>query len=148
MIPENIQDFISDQTCATVCCVGKSDDPYCFSCFYAFDPEEGSIYFKSAADTQHARMLKENHFIAGTIQPDKLNTLMIKGIQFRGIAISPDHPLAKKGTSKYYQRFPLALAMSGEVWTIRLSHIKMTDSTLSFGKKTVWTRAEEKHHAA
>ncbi len=45
-------------------------------------------------------------------------------------------------------KFPLAVAIPGEVWTIRLSHIKMTDSTLSFGKKISWTRAEEKVHAA
>jgi uncharacterized protein YhbP (UPF0306 family) len=148
MIPESIIDFINDQTCSTVCCVDKEDDPYCFSCFYAFDPEEGSIYFKSSSDTLHAQALRENHFVAGTIQPDKLNSLMVKGIQFRGLAMSPEHPLARKGTSKYYLKFPLALAMPGEVWTIRLSHIKMTDNTLAWGKKIQWTRAEEKHHAA
>jgi len=148
MIPDTIRNFIADQTCSTVCCVGKENDPYCFSCFYAFDPEEGSIYFKSSPDTLHAKMMKENHFVAGTIQMDKLNKLMIKGVQFRGVAMSPEHPLARNGNSKYYRKFPMALAMPGEVWTLRLSHIKMTDNTLSFGKKIEWTRAEEKHHAA
>jgi uncharacterized protein YhbP (UPF0306 family) len=33
---------------------------------------------------------------------------------------------------------PIVLAMPGKVYAIRLQWIKMTDSTLGFGKKVVW----------
>jgi uncharacterized protein YhbP (UPF0306 family) len=149
MIPDSILDFIASQTCATVCCVGRNDnDPYCFSCFYALDPEQGSIYFKSSAKTFHSTLMSENHFISGTIHPDKLNPMTIRGIQFRGVVIDPEHPLGRKASEAYHAKFPLAKAMPGEVWTIRLSHIKMTDNSKTFGEKIVWTRAEEKVHAA
>ena len=145
MIPETIIDFITSQTCASICCVGASSkDPYCFSAFYMFDEQEGSIYFKTSPTSFHTELINENHFVAGTINPDKLDPLQIKGIQFRGVACGPNHPLSRRASMAYHSKFPLAKSMPGELWTIRLSHIKMTDNTQTFGEKILWTRAEER----
>lgn len=145
MIPETIIDFISGQTCATICCVGASSkDPYCFTAFVMFDEKEASLYFKTSPDAFHTGLLTENHFVAGTINPDKLDPLQIKGIQFRGVAIGPNHPLSRRAGLAYQSKYPLSKSMPGEVWTVRLSHIKMTDNTERFGEKILWTRAEER----
>ena len=40
----------------------------------------------------------------------------------------------------YHRKHPIALAIKGEVFTIRLDSIKMTDSTKVFGKKIFWNR--------
>lgn len=142
---KDIIDFLQKQTCATICCVDGEGHPYCFSCFYAFHQEAGLMYFKSSASSHHSALMKTDPFIAGTVLPDKLNKLIVKGIQFRGIILDDQHPLVKSALGNYLKQHPLALAIPGEVWTIRIDHIKMTDSTLGFGKKITWSRtgAEE-----
>jgi uncharacterized protein len=137
-IDDRIIDFFQDQTVATVCCLDNENHPYCFSCFYAIDPEKNLLCFKTSATTHHAQLMRKKNFIAGTIQPDKLNKLAIKGIQFSGEALLEDNPLCADASSLYHQKYPFALVMPGDVWTIRLTKIKMTDNTLAFGKKINW----------
>lgn len=134
--------FIEKQKCASVCCVDENGNPYCFSCFYTFNAEDGLLYFKSSEDSVHMKMIKIKPAISGTILPDKLQ-IVVKGIQFQGEVILPHHELAK-GASKYYHRkYPFAAVIPGEVWTILLTYIKMTDSSNKFGKKILWQRVEE-----
>ena len=135
---ERIVDFISQQKVASVCCVDAENHPYCFSCFYAFDKERNLIYFKSGSAANHSQLLLQNPAVAGTIQPDKLNTLAIKGVQFTGRILDGKDELCSQTESVYHKKFPFALAMPGEVWTLQLEVIKMTDNTLSFGKKLHW----------
>lgn len=137
---EIIAGFIQKQSCATVCCVDESNKPYCFSCFYAFNAEEGLLYFKSSADAHHSALMKINACIAGAILPDKLNTLLVKGIQFEGVLLDANHPLTKKASGFYHKKHPIALAMQGEISVIQINHIKMTDSSKGFGKKITWKR--------
>jgi hypothetical protein len=85
-------------------------------------------------------LLKHKPSVAGTILPDKLNKLLVKGIQFEGTLLDAGDSVAASAAVLYYKQNPLAVAMPGEVWTIRIDHIKMTDSTLGFGKKLKWSR--------
>jgi uncharacterized protein len=140
---KQIKDFLSSQKVATICSVSENGKPYCFSCFFAFDSERDLIYFKSNAKTSHCRMLLENPEVAGTIQPDKLNVLAIKGIQFSGKALDPSNPLCIEANRVYHRKYPFALAMTGDVWAIEPEYIKMTDSTAGFGRKTNWERQKE-----
>ncbi|HEY0732981.1 MAG TPA: pyridoxamine 5'-phosphate oxidase family protein [Chitinophagaceae bacterium] len=135
---ERITEFIEDQTVATVACIDSEQKPYCFSCFYAFDKEKSLLYFKTSANTNHVQMLNNNKHVAGTIQPDKLNRLAIKGIQFTGTVIDTVEQQSN-ASALYHKKYPFALAMPGEVWTIQLESIKMTDNTLAFGKKILWS---------
>jgi uncharacterized protein len=146
---KNMIDFITSQKVASICCLTESGSPYCFSCFFAFDSERNLIYFKSTSKTSHSRMLYANAAVAGTIQPDKLNILAIKGIQFSGMALDPSHPLCSHADNIYHKRYPFALAMPGEVWAIEPDFIKLTDSSVGFGRKTTWERkAEEQTRAS
>ncbi len=140
---KNIIQFINDQTCASVCCVDEQGNPYCFSCFYAFNSVDGLLYFKSSPASRHSSIISKKPFIAGTIQPDKLNILQVKGIQFEGIVLKENHPFTKQASGFYYKKHPIALAMSGEIWTIQMNSIKMTDSSMGFGKKINWDRSEK-----
>lgn len=139
---ENIIQFIQKQTCASICCVDKNGSPYCFSCFYAFNSEEGLLYFKSSTNAHHSSIISHNPGIAGTILPDKLNVLVVKGLQFEGIVLPDDHPAGKYAAGNYHKKYPFALTMPGEIWTIQINNIKMTDSTIGFGKKISWNRNE------
>lgn len=145
---EAIIQFVEQQNCASVCCIDEEGKPYCFSCFYAFSRNEGLIYFKSSSNSRHAGLMKKNSFIAGTVLPDKLNKLIVKGIQFEAIVLDTQIPQVKKGMSDYFKKHPAALAMPGEIWALQIKHLKMTDSTLGFGKKIIWNRAEKMEEAA
>ena len=139
---ESIIKFIEKQTVATICCVDEQGDPYCFSCFYAFNNEKGLIYFKSSSNAHHSFLLEKKAVIAGTILPDRLRPLVVQGIQFQGDILSFDDPLCSGATKTYLKKFPFALAMPGEVYAIQLTHIKMTDSSKGFGKKILWEKEE------
>ena len=136
----SISGFIDRQTVASIACVDENNEPYCFSCFYAFDALEGRMYFKSSLTSKHAQILLENRRVSGTIQPDKLRVFAIKGVQFTGTVI-PFFP-NEEASDNYHRRFPYALAMPGEVWVIELDAIKMTDNRIGFGKKIVWKRSD------
>ena len=137
---EYFDSFIEDNTCVSFACLDSHGKPYCFTCFYAVDLEKGLLYFKSSPDSNHAGFLLQNQSVAGTILPDKLNKLQVKGIQLEGQVLAFDHPSAKSAALQYYKTNPMAVAMPGEVWTVQLNRIKYTDNTLGFGKKIIWER--------
>ena len=136
----NIVHFIEKQNSATICCTGNAGNPYCFSCYYAINLKDGLLYFKSSVEAYHSILLKENPVIAGTILPDSLNKLKIKGVQLTGELLNNQDALVKDAYILYHRKHPIALAIKGEVFTIRLDSIKMTDSARIFGKKIFWNR--------
>lgn len=138
----SISQFIQEQTCASICCIDGTGKPYCFSCFYAFNAESGSLYFKSSTSSRHAGFLVKNPSVAGTILPDRLNKISIKGIQFEATVLDTRQPLVKRSLGIYLSKHPLALAIPGDIWALQINQIKMTDSTLGFGKKIIWKRNE------
>lgn len=137
---ETIIRFLKGQTCATICCTDEAGKPYCFNCYYLADGHKGLLYFKTSADTHHASLLAGNPVIAGTILPDKLIKLVVRGVQWQGELLPLLHPLAKDAYLQYHRKYAMALAIKGEVFTIQINSIKMTDSSLGFGKKTSWSR--------
>lgn len=135
---ERIKEFIKKQTCASICIINEKGNPHCFSCFYAFNSLDKLLYFKSSPDSYHLNLIKSNPGIAGTILPDKLNKLMIKGIQLQGQVLEHHHPMAKDATVNYHKKFPFAMTIKGDVLTIHLTDIKMTDNSFGVGKKILW----------
>ncbi len=144
---DKISDYIKEQSCANVCCVDELAKPYCFNCFYAYNADEQLLYYKSSLDTKHSGIVTIHSAIAGTILPDKLNKLQVRGLQFEGEVLPFDHPLAKTASTFYHKKNPVALAMPGEVWTIQINKLKFTDTALGFGKKLNWTRDEQLSNA-
>lgn len=139
-IQQHISNFIAQQTVASVCCSGPEGDLHCFSCYYAYNENQELLYFKTSDDSLHMQYLLKNALLAGTILPDKLNKLSIKGIQFNGELLRTSHAQDNDAAKLYHRRFPFALAMPGIVYTIKLNRLKMTDNTLGFGTRLVWDR--------
>ena len=137
-----ITDFIEKQKVASICCLDEERNPYCFSIFYVFDRTERRLYFKSSPSSNHAGYLNLNKNVAGTIVPDRLNMLAIRGIQFTGELIEDHHEALAHATAEYYRRFPYAFAMPGRIWAIQLECVKMTDNTVNFGHKISWERED------
>lgn len=139
---EPILKFMEKQTCATVCCVNEHKNPWCFSCYYAVDSKNELLLFKSSPGSFHVDILNNNPIVAGTILPDKLNKLIVKGLQFQGCILKKDDPLTQHAMQIYLKRHPIAVAVSGEIYCIRLDEVKFTDNALGFGKKILWKREE------
>ena len=135
---EDIAKFIKKQHAANICCVGENGQPHCFTCFFAFDEKKALLHYKTSPASNHAMQMIKNGNVAGTILPDKLNMMAVKGLQFNATLVKADEPLAKNASTVYYKKYPFALAMGGEIWTIQLTNIKMTDS----GKKHSWQLEE------
>jgi uncharacterized protein YhbP (UPF0306 family) len=135
-----IIEFLEKQTCASICCLDEDNRPWCFSCFFIFNPGEGLLYFKSSPGANHSSMMKKVPLIAGTVLPDKLNKLRTQGIQFEGVVLDSMDRLTLGASQYYHKKNPLALAIPGDVWTIQVNRIKMTDSKMGFGKKIAWYR--------
>lgn len=136
----DILTFIKKQTCATISCIDENSKPHCFTVFYAWDEENNTLIYKSSPGSHHSHILSHNSFVAGTIHPDKLNKLLVQGIQFEGVLLKNDDPASKNAYSIYHKRHPLAIVKSGELWVVQVNHIKMTDSTKGFGTKLEWKR--------
>lgn len=137
---KTIVDFLNNQTCATISCISDNAQPYSFICFYVFDAEDVLLYFKLSPATDHIKFLERNPIVSGTILPDKLNKLVVKGVQFIGIFLNVLHPLSIKAERHYYKGVPMAMAMKGNVFTIKINSIKMMDSSRVFGSKILWER--------
>ena len=139
---ERIDEYIKQPSCANVCCIDDKGFPYCFSCFYAYNSNEKLLYYKSPLDAKHSKIIVTDPLVAGTILPDKLNKLHVKGMQFEGTVLPLDHPLTRNAATYYYKKNPVAVAMPGEIWTIQINSLKLTDSSFGFGKKLTWNREE------
>ena len=137
-----IADFLEKQTAASISCVNEINEPYSFSCFYVYNRKENLLYYKSSPAAYHSRILLKNQKVAGTIMPDKLNKLFIKGVQFTGEVLPHNHPACEDAGSKYYFKLPMATAIPGDVWTIQLNQLKMTNNNLGVVQKLAWQRKE------
>lgn len=138
----SILDFIKGQKVATVSCLDEKGYPYSFNCFYFFDEKAGLLHFKSSPETSHHRYMMQKPQVSGTILPGKLNYLALKGIQFIGVVLNPANELCRNANVDYHKKYPFALAKSGEICTIQLISIKMTDNTKGFGTKILWEKGE------
>lgn len=137
---KEIADFIKKHKIAAVSCAGADASPYIFHCFYAFDPKRQLLFFKSSPDSFHSSLLAENPKTAGSILPDKINLLSLKGIQFTGTILYTNFPADIDPEKFYHKKFPFAIAKPGKVWCISLDNVKMTDNTRVFGAKLRWER--------
>lgn len=138
----SIDKFISENKIAAICCTDKQSNPYCFHCFYVFDSKNHLLFFKSSSETFHARLLLDNPGVAGSILPEKIEFLALKGIQFTGKVLYDEIPDKISPEAFYYKRLPLGLTKPGKIYCIQLESIKLTDNSVIFGKKFEWTKEE------
>ena len=136
-----LKEYFKGQHCATICCSQPNQHPYCFSCFYVFDALHQRLIFKSSGNTYHEQLMKEFPNVAGSVLPDTLSKLRIRGLQFEGqVHDTADKAVMKEAYSCYHTSNPAALAFPGAIWVIDLLKVKFTDNKLGFGKKISWCR--------
>lgn len=137
-IQDKVKSFLHENKIATVCFVDDNNKPYCINCFYVFDEENNMLIFKSSTGSTHQGLIKPAACISGTILPDAVDVLNIKGIQFVGNLIAPKEVESLKLNLKYIKKYPLSVTIFGYIWAAKLDFLKFTDNTLGFGTKTTW----------
>jgi uncharacterized protein YhbP (UPF0306 family) len=118
-----------------------NNEPWCANCFYAYLEEENALVFTTDMDTRHGKEFVMNPLIAGSVVLETMVIGKIRGIQFQGQVSEPEGEMLSKARKAYLKRFPPAILMDTHLWIVRLTHIKMTDNRLGFGKKVIWTQS-------
>jgi len=116
----------------------KENIPWCASCFYAWDEESNTLVITTDPVTRHGSEFRSNPSVSGTIALETKRIGRIRGIQFSGIISEPVGQALEKARSRYLRRFPFAAMTEIHLWTITLTHIKLTDNRMGFGKKILW----------
>jgi uncharacterized protein YhbP (UPF0306 family) len=115
-----------------------NNEPWCANCFYVYLEEENSLVFTTGGDTRHGKEFVGNPVVAGSVVLETIVIGKVRGIQFQGIVSEPSGVLLDRAKSCYLKRFPVAALMDTRLWLVKLTHIKMTDNRLGFGKKLIW----------
>jgi hypothetical protein len=115
------------------------NEPWCANCFYVYLEDENALVFTTDKDTRHGQEFLKNNLVAGSVVLETRIIGRIRGIQFQGIVSEPEGELLERVSRAYHKRFPMALLMETHLWIVRLTHIKMTDNRLGFGKKLIWS---------
>jgi uncharacterized protein len=138
--PEEIAVFLKQNKVATVCFTDEKGAPYCINCFFVFDEPRQLFVFKSSFGAFHEDFVRDVAAVAGSVLPEKLDPLKIKGMQFTGQTLSENEVNVMGLSGLYYQKFPFGRVMPGYIWALRADFIKFTDNTLGFGTKLNWRR--------
>jgi uncharacterized protein YhbP (UPF0306 family) len=137
MIDKRIVKFFRKHHVLTIATT-VDNEPWCASCFYVYLEEENSLVFTTDIETRHGQEFLKNPKVAGNVVLETRIIGMIRGIQFQGIVSEPERDLASKARREYLKRFPPAALMDTHLWVVKLTHIKMTDNRMGFGKKLIW----------
>lgn len=134
---ERIVKFLKKHHVLTIAsCVDNK--PWTANCFYVFMEDEKCFVFTTDDDTRHGREFEANPIVAGSVVLETNVIGKIQGVQFEGRASKPDEEFHKKAKNAYLLRFPVAMLMETNLWVVRVTHAKLTDNRLGFGKKLVW----------
>ena len=117
-----------------------NDEPWCASCFYVYLEDENALVFTSGMETRHGKEFLKNPLVAGSVVLETMIVGKIRGIQFQGIISVAEGDILSKAKNGYLKRFPIAALMDTHLWIVRLTHIKMMDNRLGFGKKLIWMK--------
>ena len=137
MVDSRIIKFFRKHHVLTIA-TSSANEPWCANCFYVYMEDENSLVFTTDADTRHGKEFIQNPHVAGSVVLETMVIGKIRGIQFQGIVSEPQDDLLRKAKSSYLKRFPVAALMDTRLWIVKLTHIKMTDNRLGFGKKLIW----------
>lgn len=114
--------------------------PWCSNMFYAYIPAGNVFVFTSDENTRHAREFIENEAVAASVVLETRIVGRVQGLQVSGsIRKVPDGEGASEFRKAYIKRFPYAAAVPLNLWILEPEFYKLTDNTLGFGKKIVWT---------
>ncbi|WP_338419101.1 hypothetical protein [Candidatus Pantoea edessiphila] len=91
-----ILDFLKKQHILSLCCNTDYHHVWCANCFYVFNKYNMSFWIMTKLDTIHGSNLKKHPYVAGTINNQTKNILLVKGIQYKGYISILEGKIKKK----------------------------------------------------
>jgi flavin prenyltransferase len=138
-------DDIWDLPAMTLATTGSDGTPHAATVYFTLG-EDKTLYFFSAADSQHAGDLAANSHAAAAIHPIVSNWQEIRGIQVRGEVhtIAPGKEW-ETAWAVYRKKFPFTddmkeIIAKNILHAFRLDWIRQIDNRRGFGHKEEWTR--------
>ncbi len=140
MMPEKrITAFIARHHVLTLATVSAEGSPYCANCFYAYDRERNLFIFTTDDATRHGSEMAADGRVACSIVLETRIVGKVQGLQVCGRAARGDEAAKRR----YIARYPYTAAAPLNIWVVEPDFMKLTDNTLGFGKKLIWTRGQE-----
>ncbi len=137
MMPDKkITTFIARHHVLTLASVGADGVPYCANCFYAYDKARNLFIFTTDPSTRHGAEMAADGRVACSIVLETRIVGKVQGLQVCGRARRGDDG----AKAAYIARFPYAAVAPLSIWVVEPDFMKLTDNTLGFGKKLIWTK--------
>jgi len=130
---DKIGSFLGEHHVMSLATTDFSDMSVC-SLFYIYSKDKNSFIIASSYDTTHIKHILKNSNVAGNILLETDTIGKIQGVQFKArVKLLEDTKLK----ALYFKKFPYALAMLPHLWQLEVTHFKMTDNSLGFGRKII-----------
>ncbi len=139
MLPEKrITGFVAKHHVLTLATLSQDGAPYCANCFYAYDRERNLLIFTTDDATHHGSDMLRDARVACSIVLETRIVGKVQGLQICGTAHRGD----ERAKASYIARFPYAAVAPLNIWVVEPDFMKLTDNTLGFGKKLIWTKEQ------
>jgi uncharacterized protein YhbP (UPF0306 family) len=87
--------------------------------------------------------MSANPHVAAAIALETRVVGRVQGLQIEGEVALADGEVLEAARRAYMRRFPYAAVMEQPLWILEPHHMKLTDNTLGFGKKILYSRPEK-----
>ncbi|HON19111.1 MAG TPA: pyridoxamine 5'-phosphate oxidase family protein [Salinivirgaceae bacterium] len=119
-------------------CTESNGQPWCASCFYAYNEDKNLFFYTTDPITRHARETSANQRVAANIVLETRIVGKIQGLQMSGKTFAAEGNLEKLARETYLWRFPYAHLIDLHLWVLEPDFMKLTDNRLGFGTKLIW----------
>jgi uncharacterized protein YhbP (UPF0306 family) len=137
---EKIEAFIRRHHVMTLATVGAEGRPWTAHVFYAWSAAEKLFVFTTDTSTRHGAEIEADARVAAGIALETRTVGRVQGLQIEGEVRRAEGTELESARTAYLKRFPYAALVPLSLWVLEPSLMKLTDNTLGFGKKLIWTR--------
>jgi uncharacterized protein YhbP (UPF0306 family) len=142
VVEKRIEGFISKHHVMTLATVSADGGPWAAHVFYAWLSAENLFVFTTDTSTRHGTEMSADARIAAGIALETRTEGRVQGLQIEGQVRHVEGTELKSARAAYLQRFPYAALAPLSLWILEPRQMKLTDNTLGFGKKLIWTHNE------
>ncbi|HDR1497164.1 TPA: hypothetical protein QB445_001083, partial [Pasteurella multocida] len=118
---------------------------------YVFDEKENRLIYITGDQTHHAKVLRNNSRVAGTIFVPTKFVPSLQGVQFTGRSSQLFSTQAEQARALYKTEYSHHLIDQLTVWQVELEYVRLVDNSLGLFSTIEWRKgqvAEETDHYA
>lgn len=147
---KRVVDFIKKQYLFTLAYT-ENNLPWANAFYYVFDEKENRLIYITGDQTHHAKVLRNNSRVAGTIFVPTKFVPSLQGVQFTGRSSQLFSTQAEQARALYKTEYSHHLIDQLTVWQVELEYVRLVDNSLGLFSTIEWRKgqvAEETDHYA